>query len=178
MHSIVIWRPPPLVAACELRSVQVISVERSNLAQTAVVFMATFAALLLLGLVLAYWTWVWFAPVPESRAPAVADTVGRVTSASGLFGSAQRGQNDAAPTGVAIRLLGVVAATAGKRGYAVVELETREILAVREGDDVIPGIRLAEVHADHVILERNGTRETLVWPSKSSAGISASPISK
>jgi general secretion pathway protein C len=49
---------------------------------------------------------------------------------------------------------------------------------VREGDDVVPGIRLAEVHADHVILEHNGTRETLVWPSKASAATSASRISK
>ena len=145
-----------------------ISVERSDLAQTAVVYMATFAALLLLGLVLAYWTWIWFAPVPESRAPVAADTVGRITSAGGLFGTA-RGQNDAAPTGIAIRLLGVVAATAGKHGYAVIELETREIVAVREGNDVVPGVRLAEVHADHVILERNGRRETLVWPGKSAA---------
>ena len=140
--------------------------------------MATFSALLLLGLVMAYWTWVWFAPDPESRAPAAADTVGRVTSASGLFGSSQRGRNDAAPTGIAIKLLGVAAATAGKRGYAVVELETREILAVREGNDIVSGVRLAEVHSDHVILERNGARESLVWPSKTSARISESRISK
>src|SRR6185437_16195801 len=105
--------------------------------------MATFAALILLGLVLAYWTWVWFAPVPASRAPTAADRIGRVTSASSLFGRAQSGQRDPAPTGIAIKLLGVAAATAGKQGYAVVELETREILAVREGDDIVPGIRLA-----------------------------------
>ena len=154
-----------------------IFLERANLAQTAVVFMTTFAALLLLGLVLAYWTWVWFAPVPGSRAPAAADTVGRVTSASGLFGSAQRSQNNAVPTGIAIRLLGVVAAVAGKHGYAVIELDTREILAVREGDDIVPGVRLAEVHADHVILERNGTHETLAWPGKKSAAINTPRVS-
>jgi general secretion pathway protein C len=71
------------------------------------------------------------------------------------------------PTGIAIRLLGIVAATAGRRGYAVVQLEPRQILAVREGEDVAPGVRLAEVGTDHVILERGGTRETLAWPERS-----------
>ena len=27
------------------------------------------------------------------------------------------------------------------------------------------GVRLAEVHADRVVLDRNGTRETLAWPA-------------
>ena len=72
----------------------------------------------------------------------------------------------AAQTGMAIRLLGVVAAGNGRQGYAVVEFEPKRIIAARGGDDLIPGIRLAEVHPDHVVLERNGTRETLAWPEK------------
>lgn len=143
-----------------------ISLDRSGLAQTAVVSLATLAALVLLGVVLAYWTWVWFAPRPEPRAQPLADPVGRVASANLLFGAVQRNQNIAAPTGIAIKLLGVVAASGRRRGYAVVQLEARQILAVHEGEDIAPGIRLAEVHADHVILERNGTRETLTWPEK------------
>ena len=145
---------------------QTISLERSSIAQTAGVSLVTFAALALLGLVLAYWTWAWLAPRPEPRAQPLAAPVGRVASANSLFGSVQRDQNIAAPTGIAIKLLGVVAASGGRRGYAVVQLEARQILAVHEGEDIAPGIRLAEVHADHVILERNGTRETLTWPEK------------
>ena len=152
-----------------------ISLERSSLAQTAVVSLITLAALVLLGWVLAYWTWAWLAPRPEPRAqPATALGAG-AGSAQGLFGNLQRGQNIAAPTGIAIKLLGVVAATRGRRGYAVVQLEAREILAVREGEDVAPGIRLAEVHPDHVILERNGVRESLAWPQKNAAAESAAP---
>lgn len=143
-----------------------ISLDRSGLAQTAVVSLVTLAALLLLGVVLAYWTWVWFAPRPEPRAQPLADPVGRIASANSLFGSVRRDRNIAAPTGIAIKLLGVVAASGGRRGYAVVQLEARQILAVHEGEDIAPGIRLAEVHADHVILERNGTRETLAWPER------------
>jgi len=147
--------------------------DRSNIAQTAVVTLATIAALALLGLVAAYWTWVWLAPLPEPRAPTAADTGTAPASAGALFGSMRRDPDSPVPTGIAIRLLGIVAATGGRRGYAVVQLEAKEILAVREGEDVAPGIRLAEVGTDHVILERLGIREILAWPQKSaeSAGL-------
>ena len=148
---------------------QAISLERSGFAQNAVVSLTTFAALALLGLVLAQWTWAWLAPRPEPRAQAAVQTSLRLEAAHGLFGVAQRDSNVAAPTGIAIRLLGVVAATRGHRGYAVVQLEAKQILAVPEGEDVAPGIRLAEVGTAHVILERGGIRETLALPEKPSA---------
>ena len=138
----------------------------SNLAQTAVVALVTAAALALLGLVGAYWTWVWLAPLPEPRAPTAAETGSAAGSAGALFGIVRRDPNSPVPTGIAIRLLGVVAATGGRHGYAVVQLEAKEILAVREGEDLAPGIRLAEVGTDHVILERGGARETLAWPGR------------
>ena len=138
----------------------------SNLAQTAVVALVTAAALALLGLVGAYWTWVWLAPLPEPRAPTAAVTGSAAGSAGALFGIVRRDPNSPVPTGIAIRLLGVVAATGGRHGYAVVQLEAKEILAVREGEDLAPGIRLAEVGTDHVILERGGARETLAWPGR------------
>ena len=147
--------------------------DRSNIAQTALVTLTTIGALVLLGLVAAYWTWVWFAPLPEARAPTAADTGTAAASAGALFGSMRRDPNSPAPTGIAIKLLGVVAATEGRHGYAVVQLEAKEILAVREGEDVAPGIRVAEVGTDHVILERGGIRETLAWPEKNTTTESA-----
>jgi general secretion pathway protein C len=155
---------------------QVISLERSSLAQTAAVSLVTLAALVLLGWVLAYWTWAWVAPRPEPRTQPDAAPGVRLGSAQGLFGTVQRDQNVAAPTGIAIKLLGVVAAAGGRRGYAVMQLEAHEILAVREGEDIAPGIRLAEVHPDHVILVRNGVRESLAWPQKNAAAESAAPL--
>jgi general secretion pathway protein C len=152
--------------------VQQAYLDQSNFPQTAMVALVTVAALALLGFVAAYWTWSWLAPRPEPRAQAAADPGGGA-SAGLLFGNVQRDRNSAAPTGVAIRLLGVVAATGGRRGYAVVQLEPRQILAVREGEDIAPGVRLAEVGIDHVILERSGTRETLAWAEKSTATESA-----
>jgi len=147
---------------------------RSSLSQTAVSSLLTLAAVALLGLVLAYWTWVWFAPRVEPRAQAAAVQSGSVAFTSAIFGNLQRQQNAAAPTGIAIRLLGVVAASGGRSSYGVVQLDSKQILAVHEGDDIAPGIRLAEVLADRLILQRGGVRETLAWPEKKTS-VSPSP---
>jgi general secretion pathway protein C len=139
--------------------------DRSNFSQRVLVMVVTIAAVTTFSLVAAYWTWNWFAPRPEWRAQGGAGNSGG--AAGTLFGAAAKERNAAAPTGIAIRLLGIVAATAGRKGYAVMEVEPRQILAVHEGDDVAPGIRLAEVEPDHVTLDRNGRQETLTWPEKS-----------
>ena len=127
--------------------------------------LATFAALALLGAVLAYWTWAWLAPSPAPRAPAVVEAASRTSSASALFGRLKADSSAAAASG-ALRLLGVVAATGAKRGYAVLRLDAKKTVAVPQGEEVEPGLRLAEVYADRIILDRNGARETLVWPDK------------
>lgn len=155
---------------------QATSLERSNFAQTAVVSLLTFAALALLGLILAYWTWAWLASRPEPRAQAAMQTDGRgAASAAGptqaalaLFGDAQRDRIGAAPAANALRLLGVVAASGTRPGYAVLRLDAKKTVAVLQGAEVEPGLRLVEVHVDHIVLERNGARETLAWPEKNS----------
>ena len=145
-----------------------LSLDRSNLPQTAVIVLVNVAALALLGYVAAYWGWAWFAPRPEARTQVAAEAGGG-TSAGVLFGIVQQDRNNTAPSASAIRLLGIVAATEGRRGYAVVQLESKEILAVPEGEDLVPGIRLAKVGIDQIILERGALRETLAWPEKSAA---------
>ena len=152
---------------------QELSLGRSSLAQTALVSSATFIALALLGGVLVFWTWAWFAPRAEPRLEVSAVQSGNAASAAAIFGNVPHNQEAAAPTGIAIKLLGVVAASAGRRGYAIVQLEAKQILAVQEGEEVAPGIRLAEVHAGNVILERNGLRETLALPEKKASASSA-----
>jgi general secretion pathway protein C len=157
---------------------QALSPERSSLAQAAVVSLVTFAALVLLGLVLAYWTWAWLAPRPEPRAqPAVAD--GRAEAAYGLFGSARRdsggGREGAATPGVAVGLLGIVAASGSQPSYAVLRLDAKQTVAVREGGEIEPGVRLVEVHTNHVVLERSGVRETLAWPKPGKSAVPAVP---
>lgn len=124
----------------------------------------TVAAVALFALTAAYWTWQWLTPRSAPRAPAVPVEIRHVTSAAGLFGTALLETGSAASAGIEIRLLGVMAATAGKNGYAVLRIEPRQIITVREGRDIVPGIQLAEVAIDHVILQRDGIRQTLSWP--------------
>jgi general secretion pathway protein C len=130
-------------------------------------FALTLAALALLGVVLAYWSWAWFAPSPAPRAPSAVQPGARASTAAGLFGAAPQGAGAAAMGAGALRLMGVVAAAAGRGGQAVLRLDGKRSLAVLEGEDIAPGLRLAEVHADHIVLERNGARETLALPEKS-----------
>ena len=126
-----------------------------------IVSLITLAALALLGLVLAYWTWIAFAPRPEPRVQAAGEAV-RIDSAYALFGSAHRAA--VAPTGMALTLVGVAAASGGRPGHTVVQIDGRQTVVVREGEEIAPGIRLTEVHSDHVVLDHKGQRETLAWP--------------
>jgi general secretion pathway protein C len=143
-----------------------LSLGPTEFAQTAVVAVVTIASLALLGLVGAYWTWQWLAPRAEPHGQTQAEPGGQIASALDLFGSVQKDASAPAPTGIAIRLLGVIAAAARRDGYAIMVLDGKQIVATREGEDIAPGIGLAEVAPDHVVLERNGVRESLAWPDK------------
>jgi general secretion pathway protein C len=129
----------------------------------------TLAALALLGLVLAYWTWVWFAPAPVAPVHQVAGRGPGLESAYGLFGAKPSETSSVPQSKISAELLGVVAASAGHTGYAVFRLDTKKVVAIPEGQDIEPGVRLAEVRPDHVILVRDGMRERLSWPKKSAS---------
>lgn len=139
--------------------------------RTAAVSLATVAALALLGLVLAYWTWALAAPRPEPRLRAAEQPGGQIQAAYGLFGNTRQGR-DKITTGGAVKLLGVVADPGTRSGYAVLRLDAKRIVAAREGGEIESGVRLVEVRADHVVLERNGQRETIAWPEQGKALVS------
>lgn len=144
---------------------QALLLERSSVVQAALLSSVTVVAVALLGLVLAYWTWAWFAPRVEPRVSTASAPAGTMASARALFGHFQR-QQATAPTGINIRLLGIAAAAGNRRGHAVVQLDAKQILVVEEGDDVAPGVKLVDVRADHAVLERGGVRERLEWPKR------------
>jgi general secretion pathway protein C len=123
---------------------------------------ANLAAAALLGVVAAYWSWAWLAPSAAARAPAAAQLASTTSAASTLFGTAKQ----AAAVSGNVRLMGVMAASGERRGHAVLRLDGTKTVAVLQGEEVEPGLRLAEVHVDHIVLERNGARETLAWPEK------------
>ena len=148
-----------------------IPLDTTDAARSALLALPVFGSIALLALVLAYWTWAWLAPYPEPRTPSTAQpgmhTSGKAALA--LFGSVQANHAGIAPTGIAAKLLGVVAASGGQAGFALLKIDTKPAIAVREGAEIAPGVRLAEIQADHVVLERNGVRETLAWPKPATA---------
>lgn len=171
IHPVDHCPPLPFEAVRQQRKMRHLSFDRSNTAQSAAIALATIGALALLALVAAHWTWQWLAPHAESRGQQVAKEIGHARSANVLFGNAARDDSGPSSTGIGISLLGIVAATAGGRGYALLRLEPKTLLTVREGEDIAPGLRLAEVATDHVILERGESRESLGWPVKSSSAV-------
>jgi len=142
---------------------------QSSFVQTLIVSLVTLMSLVLMSVMLAYWSWMWFAPATES--PAMLHSNARMENAYSLFGSTPKNQSGVAltgtlQTGMAIRLLGIVAGSNGHHGYAVVQVDAKDIHATQEGEEIAPGIRLTEVSTDHLVLERNGIRESLAWPEK------------
>jgi general secretion pathway protein C len=138
------------------------SIHPVGTARAALWSLPALAAAALLAWVLAYWTWAVVAPAAEPRTRTQAPAGARVESAYGLFGSASSAPA-VAPAGSTVKLLGVIAATGTRPAYAVLQLDGRQSLAVRGGEEVAPGIRLIEVHADGVVLQRGGAREALAF---------------
>ena len=158
-----------------------ISIDRSNRAQTALVYLIILAALALLGGVLLYWTRLWFTPHPppnlESGTRANMEAPEDISTVSDLFGIAQPEQPSiAVPAGPEIKLFGIVAASGGGRGYAILQADGKETLAVPEGEDIAPGLQLAEVHTDYIVLERDGMRETLALQRQNPPAGPALPV--
>lgn len=139
--------------------------QRTNRLPLLLTTAALLAALALLGLVLAYWTWTWFGPRPEPRLETDA-RASNMISAYALFGAAQHNPVTPATIGLAVDLVGVIAAEGNGEGYALLRLDKKNTLVVRAGEDLSPGTRLAEVFPGHVVLQRNGTSETVLLPQK------------
>ncbi len=139
---------------------------RSDAVQNWTVRLVSLAALTLLGFVLAYWTWQWLAPASQPRAFNSSGIAAKAPEADRLFGSAPAKAGGAAQTGSSIKLLGVAAASGDRYGHAVLQADGKKVIAVREGGEVLPGVTLAEVWPDNVVLDRNGIREKLALPRK------------
>ncbi len=78
----------------------------------------------------------------------------------------------APPARLDARLLGTV--VAGEHSAAVLKLAREPAERVFFlGEEIVPGVRLAEVHADAVIIERGGRRERLALEKAKSAGMPA-----
>lgn len=104
-----------------------------------------------------------------ASAPGAAPTTAPATAPGSIAGWHLFGQTPPRPgsAGAASTLDLILRGTlAGQRpddGYAVIADAGGE-RTFRVGEEVQPGVRLAEVRPDRVVLDRGGTRETLVLP--------------
>ena len=137
---------------------------RANLAHMTLLTGSRVAALGVLGLVLAYWSWAWLAPAALPATVEVSAPPGRLAAAGQLFGHGADGAGTSAPTGLAVKLLGIIAGQPQGSGYALLQLDAKQTHVVRAGAELAPGVRVERVLPQQVILQRHGTRETLAWP--------------
>lgn len=145
-------------------------------------WVATFAAVLALGYVIAFWGWRWQGPLPAPVAPpALPERLAPAIVAVPLFGRAQA----PAPAGAVTmapgaspgdrRLLGVFAGADGA-GQALFRLPDRGPVLVRAGEDIAKDVTLLEVRPDGIRIRDHGeTRDlrlrtgTTTAPAPSSA---------
>lgn len=133
---------------------------------------------LILGVLLANWFWVLFAPHATFTAAVPERPAG--LEAGRLFGVVQ--SSDPANQGIAlpnVQLLGVFAASAGKTGFAILKLDDKRQVGVAEGEEVASGTKLVEVHADYVLLEHAGVQQKVNLENKyaGSPNIATQPAS-
>ena len=106
-----------------------------------------------LAVILARWSWIWFAPHPISVLP-VAESASP-EDAGRLFGVNAAATDQTMPL-ANINLIGVFA---GHKGFAIFELDGKRQVGVAAGGDISSGLKLLETASDHVIVGRSGTRQ-------------------
>ncbi|HZZ94361.1 MAG TPA: type II secretion system protein N [Usitatibacter sp.] len=114
------------------------------------------ALVVVLAWQLAYWTWRFAIPPANASAATAAPGGVDLDLVARLFGASH-----AAPaSNASLRLKGVVAPTPGTVAAAIFGMPAGRDIAVLPGGEV-GGVKLAEVHPDHVIVTRAGVRERI-----------------
>ena len=111
------------------------------------------ALVLVLAYQLAYWTWVFVAPPKVSSPPGEQPAVD-LAAVARLFGAAPPGDAPRAAGG--LKLKGVIAPTPGVEGSAIFSTGAARDTAVYLEGEIEPGLKLVEVHPDHVVVSRAG----------------------
>ena len=129
--------------------------------------LATVAATVLIAAQLGFVFWKFLpsrqAAPGDINVPALpgANTV----NASRVFGAPPVANEGPAPqSSVALSLVGTLAVTDATAGLAIIGPAPTDAHVFATGSDVVPGIRLVEVYADHVVIDRGGLRESVILP--------------
>jgi type II secretory pathway component PulC len=120
---------------------------------------------LVVGVLLARWTWILFAPHSLVVLPPKPDVDGSVTNS--LFGIAAVSSVAAVNNDAALGNVHLVGVFSGKKGFAVLKIDDKTQRGVALGEDVIKGAKLVEVAVDHVLIEYNGMRQRVNLEIKS-----------
>ena len=122
---------------------------------------AVIAMVLLLAYQLAHWTWVFVAPGEIAAVPQAAPAI-NLGAVARLFGAdAPKNSSGAVASLSGLRLKGVIAPDAGSAASAIFSTGAGKDIAVFIDAEVQPGVKLAEVKPDHVIVSRAGVRERI-----------------
>ena len=127
---------------------------------------------IVLGVLLAKWVWILFAP-GEMAVVAVAGRSDAV-EADKLFGEVA--DATAGAQAVALPNAKLVGVFSGSHGFAILELEGKKQLGVALGQEIVQGVKLVKVAADHVVIEGGGNRQRIDLAMKSAAAGPASPV--
>lgn len=119
---------------------------------------------------IAYWFWqITLRPVPP---PALAleshpETLAQQVRSRYLFG---QGNGVAAPAAVApparMTLVGIVSASSGNQGVAVIVVAGKKAVTARVGEEVAPGLVLTRIARDQVELTQDGRMINLMLSTK------------
>ena len=133
------------------------------------------ALVLVLAYQLAHWTWVFLAPPATSSAPAQPSADVDLAAVARLFGAAPPAGAPATTSTGGLRLKGVIAPTPGVTASAIFSTGSGRDLGVPIQGEVQPGVKLAEVHPDHVVLSRAGVTERVDLEQPRSTAPSKAP---
>jgi general secretion pathway protein C len=131
------------------------------------------ALVIVLAYQLAHWTWIFATPAPVASSTATPPASVDLATAAKLFGGTASSSNVA--SGSTLRLKGVVAPTPGVAASAIFSTGAARDVSIFVGNDVQPGVKLKEVHADHVILGRAGIDERIDLEARKGATASSQP---
>jgi general secretion pathway protein C len=148
---------------------------KSSLAGTLI----SVALVLVLAFQLAHWTWVFLAPPAVSSAPARQAADVDLAAVARMFGAAPPGPAGNTPASAnGLRLKGVIAPTPGVTASAIFSTGSGRDIGVPIQGEVQPGVKLAEVHPDHVVLSRSGVSERIELEQPRSTAPSKSPTGR
>ena len=131
------------------------------------------ALVIVLAYQLAHWTWIFATPPAIASSAPSSQAAADIATAAKLFGGSAAQAN--AGTSSTLRLKGVVAPTPGVAASAIFSTGSGRDVSIFVGSEVQPGVKLKEVHPDHVILARTGIDERIDLEQRKGGAVSTQP---